>query len=319
MVARILTIAMNTYREAVRGRVLHALLALAFATTCYSLIVGTLSLNQETRVVADLGAASISLYAVLVAIVLGATSLHREIEYKTIFPILARPLRRHEYLLGKYLGTVATLAVFVALDGGVVMALLGFEAGAGSPGVEAGQSPARLAGVVAPSVAILVVALIRAKRTRVFVLMPWSVAFLALMTWLAEPAGAERQLVIASGALTVCEVSIVVAVATLFASFSSPALTAVFTFGVFVVGRSADTLSNLPVHQFGQAVRDIGKAMARVFPNLQAYVPPRPLLLGQVAGVSLPGFVATAAMHALFYSSALLVVAALAFRRRDFQ
>jgi Cu-processing system permease protein len=160
---------------------------------------------------------------------------------------------------------------------------------------------------------------VRAKYTRVFMLMPWSIAFFAAATWLAEPAGAERQLVIASAALTVCEVSIVVAVATLFASFSSPALTAVFTLGVFVVGRSADTLAKLPVHQFGETLRDVGKAMARVVPNLQVYVPPRPLLLGQVSGVSLPGFVAGAAAHAAFYAGALLVIAALAFRRRDFQ
>src|SRR5580692_3304495 len=164
MFSRIATVAMNTYREAARGRVLHALLALALATTGYSVIVGTLSLHQETRVVADLGAASISLYSALVAIALGATSLHREIEYKTVFPILARPLRRHEYLVGKYLGTLATLAVFVALDGGVVMMLLGLEAG---------RSGSLVAGVTGPCVAVLGVALWRAKSTRVFALMPW--------------------------------------------------------------------------------------------------------------------------------------------------
>ena len=259
---------------------------------------------------ADLGAASISLYAAFVAIALGATSLHREIEYKTVFPILARPIRRHEYLLGKYLGTIATLAVFVAVDGGVVMALLGFEAG---------RSLSLVASVVGGALAVLAVVLVRTRYARVFVFIPWSVAFVVIMTWLAEPAGAERQLVIASSALTVCEVAIVVAVATLFASFSSPALTAVFTLGVFMVGRSADTLGRLPVLQFGQTISSLGRAMARVFPNLQVYVPPRPLLLGQVSGVSLPGFVASAAIHAVFYAGALLVVAALAFRRRDFQ
>ena len=70
---------------------------------------------------------------------------------------------------------------------------------------------------------------------------------------------------------------------------------------------------------FGQTLRDLGGAMAHVFPTLQIYVPPRPLLLGEVSGTSLPGFVASAAAHAGFYSGALLVCAALAFRRRDFQ
>jgi Cu-processing system permease protein len=308
--ARILAIALNTYREAVRARVLLALLGLGLVATACSAIIATLSLHQETRVVADLGAASISLSAAIVTIVLGATSLYREIEFKTIFPILTRPLRRHEYLLGKYLGTIATLAVFIAIDGGAVLALLGLQAG---------QSVGYVVGALGVLLAVLVVALVRARYSRVFVVMPWSLVFFAVMMWIATPAGAERQLVIASTALTVCEVSIIAAVATLFASFSSPALTAVFTFGIFIVGRSADTLSNLPVRYFGETLRDIGRAMARIFPNLQVYVPPRPLLLGQVSGVSLPTFVATAAAQAVFYAGALLVIAALAFRKRDFQ
>jgi hypothetical protein len=123
----------------------------------------------------------------------------------------------------------------------------------------------------------------------------------------------------ASLVLSMCEVSIVVAVATLFASFSSPALTAVFTLGVFLVGRSTDMLAKLPVRYFGETVRTLGRGMSHVFPNLQIYVPPRPLLLGQVSDVSLPTFLVTAAAYALFYAGTLLVVAALAFRKRDFQ
>src|SRR4051812_19622129 len=129
MLMRIAAIALNAYREAVRARILYGLLGLALATCGYSLVVATLSLHQEARVVANVGAASISLYAVLVAIVLGATSLHRELELKTIFPILTRQLRRHEYLIGKYFGMLATLAVFVAIDAAVVLGILAIEAG----------------------------------------------------------------------------------------------------------------------------------------------------------------------------------------------
>ncbi len=310
MGGRIFAIAMNTYREAARGRVLHALFAFALATTAYSLVIATLSLHQELRVIADIGASSMSLYAVIVAIVLGATSLHREIEYKTIFPILARPLRRHEYLIGKYLGMVVTLAVFVAIDGALVLALLAAEAG------QAASTPRIAAGLL---FALLGGALLRARFVRVFVLIPWSLVLFATMAFLSGPAGAERQLVVASMALSVCEISIVAAIATLFASFSSPALTAVFTLGVFLVGRSTDTLAKLPARYFGETVRSAARAMAHVFPNLQIYVPPRPLLLGQVSDVSLPRFIGTAASYALFYAGTLLVLAALAFRKRDFQ
>src|SRR6185369_11798675 len=107
---RVAAIAYNTYREAVRARILLGLGALALATALYSIAVGEFALKNAPRVVADLGAASISIYALAVAIIMGATSLYRELEMKTIFPILARPIRRAEYLLGKYLGTVLTLA-----------------------------------------------------------------------------------------------------------------------------------------------------------------------------------------------------------------
>ena len=309
MLARIVAVALNAYREAVRARVLYGLLGVALATTAYSLVVGTLSLHQETRVVADLGAASISIYAVFVAIVLGATSLHRELELKTIFPILTRRLRRHEYLVGKYLGALATLAVFVAIDGGAVLATRALEAGGAEwrVGVTAGVLLAALG-----------VALIKAKRSRVFVLIPWSFVLFAAMAILAGGAPDERRLVLASAVLTLSEVAIVAAVATLFASFSSPFLTAILTLLVFIIGRSCDSLANLPPKMFGW-LHYVGAGLARVFPNLHAYVPPRPLLLGQDPDAPVWSFVGMGALHALLYSTFLLTVSALVFRKRDFQ
>ena len=167
--------------------------------------------------------------------------------------------------------------------------------------------------------AILAVTLVRAKYTRVFVLIPWAAALVLCAFVLASTAGDERRLVVASAVLTLCEVSIVAAIATLFASFSSPFLTSIFTVGVFLVGRSVDTLGNLPPKVFGEGVRDAGRVLARIFPNLHVYVPARPLLLGHVADVSLVGYVGAAAAHALFYATVLLVVSALIFRKRDFQ
>ncbi|MEO6576919.1 MAG: hypothetical protein ABIP89_23930 [Polyangiaceae bacterium] len=310
MLERVAIIALNAYREAVRARVLYGLLALALATCAYSLVVGTLSLHQEQRVVADLGAASISLYTILVAIVLGATSLHRELELKTIFPILTRPLRRHEYILGKYLGTLGTLAVFIALDGGAVLGILA---------VEAGQNPWLVVGAGALLGLILAVTVLSARFTRVFVLIPWSFALFAAMALLAAPAGGERQVVLASSALTLLEAMIVTAVATLFASFSSPFLTAIFTIGVFLVGRSADTLANLPPRLFGQSIHDAGRILSHVFPNLHVYVPPRALLMGQVVDTPIWPFVAVAAEQAVLCSAVLLALGALIFRKRDFE
>ena len=310
VLSRIVAVALNAYREAVRARILYGLLGLALATTAYSLVVGTLSLHQETRVVADLGAASISLYAVLVAIVLGATSLHRELQLKTIFPILTRRLRRHEYLLGKYLGALATLAVFVAIDGAAVLGILA---------VEGGEPAWEIVGTALGLLAALGAALFFAKRTRVLVIMPWSAAAFVVMALLSAREADERRLVIASAVLTLCEVGIVAAAATLFASFSSPFLTALFTLGVFLVGRSADSMAHLPPKLFGPGLSATGAALARIIPNLHVYVPPRPLLLGHVPDSPVWPFVAVAAAHALFYATLLLTLSALIFRKRDFQ
>ena len=309
MSARVLVIALNTYREAVRARVLLGVFAVALATCGYSLIVASLSLHNEARVVADLGAASLSLYGVLGAIVMGSTSLHRELEYKTIFPILSRPIRRWEYLVGKYLGALLTVVVFVAVDAAAVLALLGLEVG---------QAPWKVGGLTLLMLAALAVLVVRARYSRVFVAIPWALALAATAWMVAAPAVEERQLVVASAALAVCEVAIVAAVATLFASFSSPFLTATLTGMIFVIGRSADTLAHLPGKVFGEAFAAGGRALARIFPNLHAYVPARSLLLGEVANVPVWPYVGTAALHAAFYVTALLVVAALAFNRRDF-
>lgn len=309
VLARILTIALNTYREAVRARLLVGVFALALATCLYSLLVATLSLHNEARVVADLGAASLSLYSVLIAIVLGSTSLYRELEHKTIFPILSRPIRRWEYLVGKYAGTMLTVGVFVGVDAAAVMTMLALETG---------QAPWKVGAAVLLMLAVLGLALLRATRSRVFVLVPWSLTLLVVGWVLAAPSPDERQLVLAASVLAVSEVAIVAAMATLFASFSSPFLTALCTAMLFVLGRSSDTLAHIPVRQLGPAVSYGGKVLARVVPNLHVYVPARAFLLGLVAGQPVWPYVTGAALHAVLYATALLVLSAAIFRKRDF-
>ena len=110
-----------------------------------------------------------------------------------------------------------------------------------------------------------------------------------------------------------------VAIAILFSSFSSPFLSAMFTIGIFLLGRSSDTLANLPARSFGEPIRQLGQALARVVPNLHVYVPARPLLLGQVPGTPVWPYVGVAAAHALFYTVVVLCLGALVFRKRDFQ
>jgi Cu-processing system permease protein len=135
---------------------------------------------------------------------------------------------------------------------------------------------------------------------------------------MASDAPDDRRVIAGLALLTLCEVGVIAAVATVFASFSSPFLTAVFTIGLFIVGRSADTLAHLPERMFGAAVVATGRLLSWVVPNLMLYVPQRPLLTGEASGVELGDYVVMAAAYALAWSVGLLTVAALIFRRRDF-
>jgi len=309
MLARISVVALNTYREAVRARVLHGLFALAIATAGYCLVVGAFALNSSLRVVSDLGAASISIYGVVVAVVLGATSLYRELELKTIFPILARPIRRSEYLLGKYLGTVLTLAVFIAANSGVLLLALGAQAG----------RPVALPMSIAVAATLVAIALaFRFARARTYLPIPWAALVLLAGAYLAGGAPDDRRVVLGSALLTLAEVALVTAIATLFSSFSSPFLSAIFTFGLFVVGRSADTLARLPARIFGESLASAGALLAKLVPNLMLYVPPRPLLTGEASGPSLVSYLGMAVLHSVAWSVLLLACASLLFRRRDF-
>lgn len=309
MVLRVLAIALNTYRESVRARILLGLAGVAFAVAFYSLVVGAYTLKYAPRVVSDLGAASLSIFSVAVAIIIGATSLHRELEQKTLFPILARPIQRGEYLTGKYLGTLLTLGVFIMADAGLVLLI---SAALG------GRPLALIFGVGALSVAALAGAAWRWPWARTFGLIPWATALLVLGTALALNAPEELRVVLGASALAFLEVSIVAAFATLFSSFSTPFLSALLTLGVFLIGRNSDALARFPVKTFGQGMHDAGVLLSKVAPNLHVYVPPRPLLTGESIDARLSSYLGMAALSAAGWSVGLLAVASLIWKRRDF-
>jgi len=309
MLLRVFAISYNTYREAVRARILHGLLGLAVGTCGYALVVGAYALRNQNRVVADLGAASVSLYATVVAIMLGATSLYRELELKTIFPILARPIARGEYLVGKFLGTLLTLGAFVAINSGLLLFAVG-----------ALTSQSIFASAFVPICIIIATALLawRVPRFRTWAPLPLGAVLLATGAYFARDGVSESGVILGQALLTLLEVSIVSAITLVFASFSSPFLTGIFTLTVFLIGRSADTLAKLPEHLFGATIKSIGQFLSKVFPNLMVYAPPRTLLTGEAVGVSYWPYVAQGAVQSIAWTVGLLILATMIFRRRDF-
>jgi ABC-type transport system involved in multi-copper enzyme maturation permease subunit len=108
---RILSIAMNTFRENLRDKLLYNLLFFALLMIGSSILLSTLTLGDWNRLILDLGISSINFFGVLIAIFVGIGLVSKEIDKKTIFTIVSKPVPRYEFLLGKYAGLVVTLSV----------------------------------------------------------------------------------------------------------------------------------------------------------------------------------------------------------------
>lgn len=264
MMRRIFAVALNTFREAVRNRVLAILFLFALGMMSFSLVLGELSIHEEVRIIKDLGLAGISLFGLAIALFLGVNLLAKELEKKTVYAVLPKPIRRWEFLVGKYLGLVATITVVVVLMSLFVAAMLLFE------------------GAAVDSV------FVRAE----------------VLVWL--------------------ELMLVVAVAMVFNSFSSPYLSAMFTAALWVIGRNTGELEAFATTKLkGQPVGMLLEWVVRIVPDFRMFF---------VSGANLGGdgilsiherfvtwgYVASAGGYAALYVVTCLVAASLLFERRDF-
>jgi ABC-type transport system involved in multi-copper enzyme maturation permease subunit len=108
---RILSISLNTFRETLREKLLYNLLIFALLMIGSSILLSRLTLGDANRLILDLGLASINLFGVIIAIFVGIGLVSKEIDKKTIYTIVSKPVPRYEFLLGKYLGLCITLFV----------------------------------------------------------------------------------------------------------------------------------------------------------------------------------------------------------------
>jgi ABC-type transport system involved in multi-copper enzyme maturation permease subunit len=124
-ISRTAAIARNAFREAVRDRVLYNLIIFALLLIAGAIFLGALSAGQEAKIIVDLGLSSILLFGVFIAIFVGVGLVYKEIERRTLYAILSKPVGRGEFLLGKYLGLCLTLLVNVLTMGaGLSLALV---------------------------------------------------------------------------------------------------------------------------------------------------------------------------------------------------
>jgi len=106
---RIISISLNTFRENLREKLLYNLLNFALLMIGSSILLSRLTLGDYHRLILDLGLASINIFGVLIAIFVGIGLVSKEIDKKTIYTIISKPVPRYAFLLGKYLGLVITL------------------------------------------------------------------------------------------------------------------------------------------------------------------------------------------------------------------
>jgi len=124
MNSRIVHVAFNTFREAIRDRVLYNLIAFAVLLSGAAILVGQISIDIERLVVVNLGLTAVSLFGVVIAIFIGIGLVSKEIEKRTLYTVLSRPLRRWEFVVGKFFGLAGTLAVnTLGMSLGVFLAL----------------------------------------------------------------------------------------------------------------------------------------------------------------------------------------------------
>jgi len=121
---KVRAIAMNTFREAVRDKILYSLLFFAIALIGISVVLNRLAIGQQTKIITDIGLASISIFGTLIAVFVGIGLVSKEIERRTIYTIVSKPVSRGRFILGKYLGLVLTLALEVAIMSACFLAML---------------------------------------------------------------------------------------------------------------------------------------------------------------------------------------------------
>ncbi len=257
----IYAIAQNTVREAIRNRIFAALIFFTLVMLALTMALSSASLHEEVRLMKDVGLFLVSVSSVFIAIFTGVNLVYKELERKTIYTIMPKPIFRWQFLLGKYLGLAGTMLFLVAFMGAVLCAVLILVGG--TPG--------------------------------------WS---MIQAIWLLY-----------------VEVLVVMGVAMIFSSFSTPFLSGLMTFGVFVVGRFVHVLRDLRLGEpdertpVTEVVSKAIQLISQVAPDLSLYNVTPHVVYGRPLTWE---FVGQATFLGVTYVLIYLLIASALFGRRDF-
>ncbi|MBI2837440.1 MAG: ABC transporter permease [Acidobacteria bacterium] len=248
-------IALNTFREAIRDKILYLLVVFGLVLIGAARIISWLTVGAQIKIIVDVGLAAITIFGVLVAVFIGISLVQREIERRTIYTVVTKPIHRHEFILGKFAGLALTLLVMLF----VMSALL---------------------------------------QVAVFL-----------------KTGHASLPVLRACFLIYFELLVIVSIAILFSSFSTPILSFLLTLMLYVIGHLSYSLLDLAKHLPAGAGPFVLKVVYYVLPNLENFN----LKAAAVHGLPVPtGFVLTSIEYGLVYVAAILTLSVIVFRTRDF-
>lgn len=256
MPGRILSVAVNTFRETIRNKILYAILAFALLVIALSWFLADLSVGDLARIIADVGLACIHIFGVIMAVFLGITLVSHEVEKKTVYLILSRPVARWEFVVGKAAGLAGTLFLTT-----LVMAVTLFFVHAGY-----GQAP-------------------------------------------------ETGILIASAGIYM-ELVLLTCLASLFSSFTTPVLSAIFTLAMFLIGHVSKDLLVFGGRAASGTMRSGSAILFYLLPNLENFNWKNEVVYGGARSIAV---FPLAAGYLLAYCAAVLLLACLIFSKKDFK
>lgn len=258
----ILIIAQNTFRESVRDKVLYNLLFFALLLVATSLIIAEISLNLEQLVIARMGLSVMLFFGTLISIFIGTGLVYKEIDKRTIYAMLAKPIRRSEFILGKFLGLGLTILVnCVAMLTGIIIALTYLS-----------------------------------YSKQGLIKIPWAIFSASYLIYL--------------------ELLIIVAFSLLFSSFSTPALSMVFSIIIYIIGSSSRDLILFANSITSQIFKSLFIGLYYILPNLFNF--------NYISYVARGGIIplrdiGTTTLYAIIYIGILLIATIIVFEKRNFK
>lgn len=255
---KILAIALNTFRESVRSKVLYAVLFFALLMLLLSTFFGTVTIGDQIRVIKDFGLFSISIFSVAYVVIAGASLLDKELMRKTIYNILGKAVTRSEFIIGKYLGLLMTSSTLVIL-----------------------MTP-------------------------------------CLMLYLSFFENKVDYMIVYASIFMILELTIVCAAAIFFSSIVvTPILSGLFTFGIFLAGRSVQYLGILAEQGIEGLPKTALQTLGQILPNLDKLNVANEAIYLDINAINTQKFI-WSSLYALSYAAILLILSNIIFKQKEF-